>query len=219
MVFSPSDSAHPSSLSISAASKVSACHISSSLIAVAGMKLLPTSQDCFRYHWFATFAVQRSRGCSWRWCGLDACSRGAARAGVSAANQAATATAMIKPFLNRSSHVRALTSLAVNAPGNALIVLKRQYLAGFRQPLRRRLRCDIPLRRPQQFIADHEFLHRRGTQQRRKVVRMKMPFRMSFSVRRALMEAHRIRKRSLKHVIVASRDPAQNISQQISFAC
>jgi len=40
----PSDWAQPSSRSMVSGSKVSACHISSSLMAVLGMKLQPTSQ-------------------------------------------------------------------------------------------------------------------------------------------------------------------------------
>src|SRR5207248_10059463 len=60
MVFIPIDSAQPSSRSVVAGSNVSACHISSSLIAVLGMKLLPTSHDCEEYHWFAFSAGQRA---------------------------------------------------------------------------------------------------------------------------------------------------------------
>src|ERR1700722_14430992 len=50
MVFMPRLSAQPSSRSIVGRSNVSACHISNSLIAVLGMKLLPTSQGCDAYH-------------------------------------------------------------------------------------------------------------------------------------------------------------------------
>src|SRR6266536_1578962 len=49
MVFIPSDSAQPSSRSIVAMSKVSFCHISSSFIAMLGIKLLPTSHGCDEY--------------------------------------------------------------------------------------------------------------------------------------------------------------------------
>jgi hypothetical protein len=37
--------------------------------------------------------------------------------------------------------------------------------------------------RGQKLVADHEFLHRRGSQQRRIVVRVEMPFRMRLAVR------------------------------------
>ena len=59
MVFIPIASAQPSSLSISCGSKVSACHISSWLMASEGMKLLPTSQGCFGYHSLAFSGDQR----------------------------------------------------------------------------------------------------------------------------------------------------------------
>src|SRR6266436_3637203 len=49
MVFIPRRWAQPNSRSMVAASNVSACHISSSLIAVLGRKLLPTSQGCDEY--------------------------------------------------------------------------------------------------------------------------------------------------------------------------
>jgi hypothetical protein len=52
----------PSSLSIVARSNVSACHISSSLIAFAGMSLLPTSHGCFAYHSLAFASDQRPAG-------------------------------------------------------------------------------------------------------------------------------------------------------------
>src|SRR5579862_1715649 len=55
MVFIPNDSAHPSSRSIVGRSKVSACHISNSLTAVLGMKLLPMSHGCWEYQSFACF--------------------------------------------------------------------------------------------------------------------------------------------------------------------
>src|SRR5579871_860324 len=60
IVFMPMFCAHPSSRSIVAKSNVSACHISNSLIAVDGMKLLPTSHGCDSYQSFARFWDQRS---------------------------------------------------------------------------------------------------------------------------------------------------------------
>src|ERR1035438_3760069 len=63
MVFIPMPSAQPSSRSMVTGSKVSACHISSSLIAVEGRKLAPTGQGCRPYHALACASVQRS--CAW----------------------------------------------------------------------------------------------------------------------------------------------------------
>ena len=57
--FIPALSAKPSSRSIVGASKVSACHISSWLMAVLGMKLQPTSQGCRSDHARARSLVQR----------------------------------------------------------------------------------------------------------------------------------------------------------------
>ncbi len=61
MVFMPRPSAQVSSRSMVGRSKVSACHISSSLMAVLGMKLLPTSQGCFAYQSLACWGDH--------WCG------------------------------------------------------------------------------------------------------------------------------------------------------
>src|SRR5215213_5988822 len=55
----PMLSAQASSRSIRFASKVSACHISSSFIALAGTKFAPTSQPCAAYQSFAFCSVQR----------------------------------------------------------------------------------------------------------------------------------------------------------------
>src|ERR1700722_20230597 len=60
IVFMPMFCAQPSSRSIVGKSNVSACHISSSLIAVDGMKLLPTSHGCASYQSLARFIDQRS---------------------------------------------------------------------------------------------------------------------------------------------------------------
>ena len=49
-----------------AGSKVSACHISSWLMAVLGMKLHPTGQRCAWYHSFALAADQRGEATSCR---------------------------------------------------------------------------------------------------------------------------------------------------------
>ena len=57
----PSDSAHPSSRSMVRGSNVAACHISSWLIAVLGMKLLPTSQPVESAHARARSFVQTAR--------------------------------------------------------------------------------------------------------------------------------------------------------------
>ena len=58
-MFMPRPSAQTSSFSICCGSKVSACHISSSLIAFAGRKLLPTSHGWRLYQSFACDSLQR----------------------------------------------------------------------------------------------------------------------------------------------------------------
>src|ERR1700728_4706013 len=57
IVFMPMPSAHPSSRSMVVGSKVSVCHISSSLMAFDGRKLDPTSQGCWVYHALASLSV------------------------------------------------------------------------------------------------------------------------------------------------------------------
>src|SRR6516162_2466084 len=59
-VFMPRSAAQPSSRSMVFGSNVSACHISSWLIAVLGMKLQPTSHGCFLYHALACSALHRA---------------------------------------------------------------------------------------------------------------------------------------------------------------
>src|ERR1017187_6083872 len=59
MLVKPSDCAQPSSRSIVAGSNVSACHISSWLIAELGVKLQPTSQLFSAYQTLAFSAGQR----------------------------------------------------------------------------------------------------------------------------------------------------------------
>src|SRR5580658_883507 len=65
IVFMPIACAQPSSRSMVVASKVSACHISSSLIAVEGRKSEPTGHDCAAYHALACASVHRSCACAW----------------------------------------------------------------------------------------------------------------------------------------------------------
>ncbi len=62
MVFMPIISAHPSSRSIVASSKLSACHISNSLIAVDGRKFAPTGHGCC-VPGLARVSVQRASRC------------------------------------------------------------------------------------------------------------------------------------------------------------
>src|ERR1019366_3935727 len=59
MVFMPIPSAQPSSRSIVVGSKVSACHISNSLLAVDGKKFAPTGHACFAYQSLTCCSVQR----------------------------------------------------------------------------------------------------------------------------------------------------------------
>jgi hypothetical protein len=49
IVFMPSPAAQPSSRSMRSVSEVSACHISSWLMALAGMKLAPRMRGCAAY--------------------------------------------------------------------------------------------------------------------------------------------------------------------------
>src|SRR5688572_10570496 len=64
----PSPLAQPSSRSIVGRSKVSACHISSWLMAVEGLKFAPASQGFFAYHSFARWADH----CCWAWTDREA---------------------------------------------------------------------------------------------------------------------------------------------------
>lgn len=85
--------------------------------------------------------------------------------------------------------------------------------AQLQQPLRCGFRREIALRHRQHFKADHEFAHSRGPEQRRVEMQMKMGFGVRPSIAWRLMKTHRIWKRNLKQVIIASCDLFQNIGQ------
>src|SRR6266481_5796369 len=86
------------------------------------------------------------------------------------------------------------------------------------QPSSGILRRNVPLRIPQQFIPHHKLLHRSRSQERREIMRMKMPLRIIPSVRGPLVKPHRIRKRSFKQVVVPNRAAPQNVRKQLRFA-
>src|SRR2546423_11122019 len=76
---------------------------------------------------------------------------------------------------------------------------------------------NVSLRPAKHFVADHEFLHCSGAQQRRKIVRVEVPFRMRAVVGGSLMKAHRIWKECLKQIIVTRGDSAKNIRKKLGL--
>src|SRR5713101_5963503 len=86
------------------------------------------------------------------------------------------------------------------------------HLGNLSQPRRRAFRRNVALR-----IAQHEFLHRGGTQQRRKVVRVKMPFRMCLAIGWTLVKTHGIRERRLEKIVIANSYAPQDVREKLRF--
>src|SRR5580700_222105 len=82
---------------------------------------------------------------------------------------------------------------------------REMLLRKFPQLFRGEFWRHIALRRCQQFVAHHELPDGRGAQQGREKVCVKMPLRMIFAVRRALVKTHRIRENGLEQVVVTRR--------------
>src|SRR5215469_14420563 len=89
--------------------------------------------------------------------------------------------------------------------------------ACFKQARGGRFGSEVPLRRGEQFVSDHELSNGGGTEQRREIVCVQMPCFVGLAVSRALMETHRIRKRGLKKVVVTGGDLAKNGSQELAL--
>ncbi|AWX43693.1 hypothetical protein HME9304_00684 [Flagellimonas maritima] len=73
----------------------------------------------------------------------------------------------------------------------------------FFQYIRRLFRRYIALRVGEHLIGDHELLYRCRLQQGRIEGHVEMPFGMSDTVRRRLMDAHGVGKRSPKKIVVS----------------
>jgi hypothetical protein len=56
------------------------------------------------------------------------------------------------------------------------------------QPLRRGFRRDVPLRRAQHFVTNHEFFYRRRTQQGWLEMRVQVRFESSFQSMEAILD-------------------------------
>src|SRR5277367_6618852 len=82
------------------------------------------------------------------------------------------------------------------------------------QSLSGELRSHIPLRRSQQFEANHKFSDRGGAQQGRKKVSVKVPLRMFAAVGGALMKAHRVRERNPEQIIVAGGQALEYVGER-----
>src|SRR5207302_10651514 len=79
-------------------------------------------------------------------------------------------------------------------------------LAGFEEACSCGFRSEVALRRSEQFVANHELSDGGGTQERREIVRVKMPSFMGLAVGRRLVEAHGIRESCFKQSIVTKCD-------------
>src|SRR5260370_4309797 len=153
------------------------------------MCLLPMSHGCFAAQSGAAFSVQRT---CW----------------ARVANPLTRRTASASKLVFRILPPKLYGILSVLGSDPIQIMCLRDLA----QPLRRALWRDVPLRIPQHFVADHKLLHCGRPQKGRKIMRVEMPLRISLTIRGPLVEPHRIWKRALKQIVVANRNPPQNIA-------
>src|SRR5215475_8583294 len=73
-------------------------------------------------------------------------------------------------------------------------------------------RRDISLRRPQHLKSHHEFANGRRPQERWIKMGMEVPFRVILAIGWRLMEAHRIGKGDIKHLVVGGRHRVENLA-------
>ena len=88
-------------------------------------------------------------------------------------------------------------------------------LTGLDEVHRGALWRDVALGGAEKFVANHEFLNRCGAQERRKVVRVQVPFFIGAAVSGFLVESHRIRESSLKQIVVTNGDATHDVAQEI----
>src|SRR5712691_7968964 len=75
-------------------------------------------------------------------------------------------------------------------------------LARFDNPVRGALRRNVALRRAEKFVADHEFLNRRGAQQRREIMGVEVALFVSAAVGRFLVKSHGIGEGGLEQIVI-----------------
>src|ERR1700694_3511950 len=78
-------------------------------------------------------------------------------------------------------------------------------------------RSQVPLRRPQHLVSNHEFRDGCRAQQRRIIVRVNVPLRVGLAVGGTLMEPHAVWKRHLEQIVVTDAEPVKNLRQGIAF--
>src|SRR5205809_419950 len=91
-------------------------------------------------------------------------------------------------------------------------------VTGLSQPRRGILRRKIALRSAEQFKADHELADVCRPEERWVEMYVQMAFVVSHSVRRPLMESHRIWKCRFEQIVVARRQAFERIGQRIPLA-
>lgn len=80
------------------------------------------------------------------------------------------------------------------------------------------LGAEVALRSGEEFVPDHEFANGGGTQERRKIMRVQMPGLVRLVIGWLLMEAHGIRKRGFKQIVVTNGDLAKDAAEEIALA-
>src|SRR5579864_1058476 len=76
---------------------------------------------------------------------------------------------------------------------------------------------EVALRGGEELVADHEFSHRGGTQERREIMRVKMPGFVRLAVGWPLMEAHGIGKGGFEKIVVANSDATKDVAEEIAL--
>src|SRR5258706_390890 len=103
-------------------------------------------------------------------------------------------------------------------PGAASLgTIKIVKVARFAKAIRRALRRNVALGGAEQFVTYHEFLNRGAAEQRRKVVRVQMPFFVGAAVGGLLVESHRVWERRLEQIVITNRDAPQDVAEEIAL--
>ena len=82
-----------------------------------------------------------------------------------------------------------------------------------------RFGSKVALRGGEKFVTYHELTNRGGTEERREIVRVKMPRFVRLAVGWPLVEAHRIGESRFEQIVVPDSDATQDVAEEIAFFC
>jgi hypothetical protein len=77
---------------------------------------------------------------------------------------------------------------------------------------------EVALGGSKKFVADHELANRGGAQERREIMRVKMPGFMSLAVGGLVVETHGIGKSGFKKIVIANGDATKYLAEEVALA-